>query len=88
MGNTQANSILDTIHQVIVKLIHTFHLQNNYRDEDDPWSYILSDTDFAVCSTYRTTLKATSGQMVFRHGMILNTPFNFYWVDISILKKN
>ena len=46
--NPQANSILERIHQVIVNLIWTSNLKNNYIDEDDPWSGILATTAFAV----------------------------------------
>ena len=34
--NPQANSVLEIIHQVIVNLVHTFDLQNNYPDKDEP----------------------------------------------------
>ena len=47
---TQANSILERIHQVIANLIHKFDLKNNYLDEDDPWSGILVATAFAARS--------------------------------------
>ena len=70
------NSILEIIHQVIENLVHTFNLQNNYIDEDDPWSGILAATDFAVRSTYHITLQFTPGQIVFGRDMILNTPIH------------
>ena len=51
MANPKANLILEIIYQVIEKLVHTFNLQNNYLDEDDPWSGILEAINFAVSST-------------------------------------
>ena len=85
--NTQDSSILEIIHQVIANLVRTFELQNNYLDEDDPWSGILAATDFAVRSTYHTTLQAMPGHMVFGCDMILNTPFRENWGAIR-LRKN
>ena len=48
------NSILEIIHQIIANLVHKFDLQNNYLDEDDPWSEILTAMAFAVLSQFRT----------------------------------
>ena len=78
MENTQVNSILERIHQVIEKLVCTFNLQNIYRDEDDPWSGIIASTDFSVHSMYHTTLQYTPGQLVSVHYITLNTPFIAY----------
>ena len=48
--------MLERYHQVIANPVCTFDLQNNYLDEDDPWSGILAATDFAVQNIYHTTL--------------------------------
>ena len=61
-----------------------FDLQNNYLDEDDPWSGILVATYFAVQSTYHTELQATPVHIVFRRDMILNNPFMAYWGSIRL----
>jgi hypothetical protein len=53
-------------------MICTFNLEENFLDNDDPWSGILSATAFAVQSTYHTTLRAMPGQLVFGRDMILN----------------
>jgi transposase InsO family protein len=50
--NPQANAIVERVHQVIGNIIHTFELQDNYLDEEDPWKGILSATAFAVSATY------------------------------------
>ena len=34
--------ILKQIFQVVVNLVHTFNLQNNYLYEEEPWSGILA----------------------------------------------
>ena len=85
--NPQVNSILEIIHQVILKLVRKFDLQNNYLDEGEPWSGILSATDFAVLSTYHTTLQAMPGQLLFRSDMIRNTPSIADWEDIRLRKQ-
>jgi transposase InsO family protein len=78
--NPQANDIVERVHQqVIGNIIHTFELQDNYLDEDDPWKGILSATTFAVWSTYHTTLQKTPGQLVFGRDMICNVQHTANW---------
>ena len=69
-----------------MNLIRMFDLQNKYLDEDEPWSGILEDTNFAVQSTYHTTLQATPGQLIYGSDMILNIPFIAEW-EASRLRK-
>ena len=64
-----------------------YDLQNNYLDEDDPWSGILAATAFVVQSIYHTTLQATPVRLVFGRDMILNTPFLADWEAIRLRKK-
>ena len=64
-----------------------FDLQNEYLDEDEPWSGILAATDFAVRSTYHTNLQVRPGQLIFGRDMILNTPFIADWGDIRLRKQ-
>ena len=73
------NLILKKINQVIENLVCTFDLQNNYLDDDGPWSGIIAATDFTVRSTYHTTLQDTPGQLVFCYDIILNTTFVAEW---------
>jgi hypothetical protein len=70
--NPQANAIVERVHQVIGNIIHTFELENNYLDDNDPWKGIRSATAFAVQSTFHTALQNTCGQLVFGCDMILN----------------
>ena len=46
--NPQAKSILERINQGIANLVQEFDFQNNYLDDDEPWSDILSATAFAI----------------------------------------
>ena len=63
-------------------------MKNIYPENDDPWSGIISDTDFAVPSTHHTKLQATPGKMFFVHDMIINNPFITEWEDIRRRKNN
>lgn len=91
--NPQANAIVERVHQVIGNMIRTFELENNYLDDNDPWSGILAATAFAVRSTYHTTLQATPGQLVFGRDMIFNIKHIADWEAIkqrkqSVINKN
>ena len=79
MENPQYNSILERINQGNAKLVREFESQNIYLDKDNPWSGILSATDFAVRSTYHTTLQAIPYRLFFGCDMILNAPFISDW---------
>ena len=70
--NPQANSIAERMHKVVANIVCTFELQDNYLDEEDPWTGILAATAFAIHSTYHTTLQKTPGQLVFGRDMIFN----------------
>ena len=81
--NPQANAMLERVHQTLGNILRTFELQENYLDEKDPWSGILSATAFAIRSTYHTTNQATPGQLVFGRDMILNIKHVANWKAIK-----
>jgi hypothetical protein len=85
--NPQANAIVETVHQVIGNIIRAFELESNYLDEDDPWKGILSATDFAVRSTFHTSLQSTPGQLVFGRDMIFNIQHIANWEFIKQRKQ-
>ena len=58
-SNSQAKYMLERIHRVIENLVCKFELQNNYPDQDDPWSGIIAAMPLEVRSMYQTKLKAT-----------------------------
>ena len=58
--------------QKILNLVCTFGIPNNCFYEERLWAGILESTDFAM-------LQSTSGQLVFRRDIILNTPFIDDW---------
>ena len=73
------------MHQVISNLVHTFDLKKILYEEEI-WEDILSFTALAVRSMYNTTLQATPNQLMFRHDIILNTPFIYDWEAIRKCK--
>jgi hypothetical protein len=78
--NPQANTIVERVHQTIVgNIVRTFELENTYLDEEDPWKGMLSAAAFAIRSTFRTTLRKSSGQLVFGRDMILNIKHVANW---------
>ena len=85
--NPQANAILERVHQTIGNIIRTFELQDNYLDEEDPWTGVLSAAAFAVCATYHTTLQKTPGQLVFGRDMIMNINHTANWEVIRQRKQ-
>ena len=67
--NSQANTIVGSIHQVHANMICTLELGTDYLDIEDPWKGMLSATASAVRLTYPTTSKKTSGHLVFGKDM-------------------
>jgi hypothetical protein len=49
---TQANAIVERVHQVIGNIIRTFELESNYLDEDDCWKGILSASEVGGFKPY------------------------------------
>ena len=86
--NPQANAIVERVHQTIGNIIRTFELQDNYLDEDDPWSGILSAVAFAIRATYHTTTQKSPGQLVFGRDMILNIKHQANWEYIRKRKQS
>jgi hypothetical protein len=85
--NPQANAIVERVHQVIGNIIHTYELEKNYLDDNDPWKGILSATVFAVQFSFHTTLQNTPGQLVFGCDMILNVKHEANWEYICARKQ-
>ena len=77
----------ERVHQVIGNIIHTFELEYNYMDDDDPWKGILSETAFAVQSTFHTTVQNIPGQLVFGRDMILNVKHEANWEYVQERKQ-
>ena len=91
--NPQANAIIERVHQTIGNVLRTFDVNKTVLDSDDPWSGILSATDFAIRNTVHTTLLSTPAQLVFGRDSILNISHEANWKLIrdrkqKLIKKN
>ncbi len=67
--NPQANAILERIRAVLVNMLHTskFDMAETVKASDI--DVFLSDTAWAVCSTYHSVLKASPGAAIFGRDM-------------------
>jgi hypothetical protein len=86
--NPQANAIIEQVHQTIGNILHTFQLQDNYLDEDNPWKGILAATAFAIGATYHTTLEKSPGQLAFGRDMIFNVQHTANWEYIQAFTQH
>jgi hypothetical protein len=84
----QANAIIEHAHQTLGNLIRSFQLQDKpYYDPDDPWESILVAIEFALRSTYHTTLQVMPGQLIFGRDMVLNDQHLTDWTAIKARKQ-
>ena len=79
-GNPQSNAILERTHQVLANQIHSLVLMSiEITSLADIQTEILAPVQWAMNSTYHTTLQATAGQLAFSRDMILPTTFIAHW---------
>jgi hypothetical protein len=81
--NPQANAILDHIHVVLRNMLCTFELDMAKMVKASDIDIFLSDDAWAVCSTYHTVLKASSGAAIFGQDMLFDIPFIADWQKIG-----
>ena len=86
-GNLKANTIIETIHKVLVNLGCTYNLQETYLDDKDPRMDILAAADFAVYYAYPRVEGEIPGQIFFRQDMILPIAHVANWKYIRQRKQ-
>jgi hypothetical protein len=64
-------------------LLRTAEIDGREMDEKDPWGPFLSSDEYAIRSTFHTTLKATPGQFLFGGDMVLPIKFMADWGAIE-----
>jgi hypothetical protein len=75
-ANPQTNAILQCTHQVIANQLRSLHLMSiELTSLADIQHELLAPVQWAMNSTYHTTLQATSAQLVFHHDMIMPTSY-------------
>jgi transposase InsO family protein len=55
--NSQGNSIIERIHQVLGNMLRTFELEERELYPDDPWNEFLQACAFGIRNTFHTTLQ-------------------------------
>jgi hypothetical protein len=70
--NSQANAILEHIHDVLGNMLHTSELNMAEMVKASDIHIFLSDAAWAVCSTYHTVLKASPGAPIFGQDMLFD----------------
>ena len=81
--NTQANAIVERVHQTIGNIIRNFTILQMYLDYENPWVGILSSTMFTIRSMVHTTMQHTLSQLVFGRDVILNINQEANWYLIK-----
>ena len=81
--NSQANSILERVHQTIGNIIRTFKVEDMVLDDENPLDEILASTMFTLRAMVHTKTQHTTGQLVFGRDSILNTRHEANWQVIK-----
>ncbi len=81
--NTQVNAILERIHAVLGNMLCTSKLDMAEKVKASEIDIFLSDTAWAICSTYHTVLKASPGAAIFGRDMLFDIPLITDWQKIG-----
>jgi hypothetical protein len=81
--NPQANAILEHIHAVLGNMLRTSELDMAKTVKASDIDIFLSDTTWAVRSTYHTVLKASPGAAIFGQDMLFDIPLIADWQKIG-----
>jgi hypothetical protein len=81
--NPQTNAILEHTHQVIANQLRSLRLMSiELNSLADIQHELLAPVQWAMNSTYHTTLQATSAQLAFHCNMIMPTSYMAHWQSI------
>jgi hypothetical protein len=81
--NSQANGILECVHQVLGQMLHTAELDMADSVTPDDIDVFLDNVAWAIRSTYHTVLKASPGAAIFGRNMLFDIPFMADWHKIG-----
>jgi hypothetical protein len=84
--NPQANFV-ECVHQTIGNMLRSYELENDDFDYQDPWSQILANCAWAICSTVHTVLNASPAQIVFGRDMLFDLSFTTEYKEIKNVNK-
>ena len=96
--NSQANAMVERMHQVILNIIVTNDLANRVFDYINKWGENLAYVAWVIRASYHRTIQFTPGQSVFGKSIIFNLTSVIDWkvttagkhrqVEIDNVKKN
>ncbi len=81
--NPRAKGILECVHQVLGQMLCTAELDMADSVTLDDVDVFLDNLAWAICSTYHTVLKASSGAVIFGCDMLSDIPFMADWLKIG-----
>lgn len=83
-ANPQANSVLERAHQTMANQMRSIILMSlQINTIDDMQQQIVSPVQWALNTTFHTTLQASAGQLAFSRDMILPTSYLANWATIN-----
>ena len=83
VGNPLANAILKQVHQVLANMLRSTKLMQNPIKDASEFTAKLQSLQWAINSTYHTTLCALPAQLVFGHDMVMPTTYLANWAAIQ-----
>jgi hypothetical protein len=86
--NTQANAILERVHQGLGQMLCTAEIDMAKSVTPNDVDVFLSNAAWAICSTYHTLLKASPGVAIFGQDMLFNIPFVADWHNIRECRQS
>jgi hypothetical protein len=81
--NPQVNAILERVHQVIMMMLHTAEIDMANSVAPSDIAMFLTNTAWAIYSTYHTVLKPSPGAAIFGRDMLFDIPYIADWKKIG-----
>jgi hypothetical protein len=77
--NATANAILECIHAVFTNMLRTAKLDIAESVNASDIDIFLADSEWAICSTHHTVLKASPGAEIIGQDILFDIPFIADW---------
>jgi hypothetical protein len=86
--NPQANAICERIHQVLGTMVRTSEIDMAKSVEPADIDTFIDNAAWAICSTYHTLLKASSGAAIFGRDTLFDVPVIADWKQIGEFRQS
>ena len=87
VANPQANSVIERVHQVLATMLRSSRLMTDPIKTFQDIQIRLQSIQWAVNTTFHTTLRSTPAQFVFGRDMIMPTTYLANWAAIQHRKQ-